>query len=669
MNDRLRWLLLIALAHGLLLAILFKGVWNGAATFVTAGDSIDQSFMWLAKIFAAARQGELALWDFNVMSGISFAGELQTSPFYPLAWIAAWLLPPGTLQAFDTFLVLHFGIAALGMAALVLKLGLSPAAAFAASVVFAYGTSFTLRVGGQPNLFASLSWLPWVACFFVAAVRPGRLLSPGAAACGAGTAIALSLLAGHAHSTVLALIAAGCLLPAVLDQPVGQSWKEAIPALAGTVLTVALIAGVVAVMLALPQILATKEYLELAYKWYGEGHTSYPHVIPIENFIRQSVGFRDLATLLTGGQVRAEDGGTFFFTRAGLLLSILAILTATALKYSNYYRLLISIAIMIVFAITFSFAFVKPFAYVYMNTPAINLIRSPPRALFIFGFGAAILVGIAVDMIQNLGRRYLPGRFAWASVLPVIVVLAAIVIEVRGFAAPRTMHDIGAQSGLIHQALESPVAERLEALSRENGDLYRFYAPRNLVAPNIGDFRPVMSAHGYRSSRPIAYHEFFDFDPHSRRMDALSVRWWVSDRPVQGLRLLAQFGNAFLHERPTALPVLWQVQDGDGRGALPIADVSWRENDVTFRFSTPQTGRFVFAQTVYPGWRALLDGRPVRVSLHADLQSVVTEVPVTTVHFVYDPPWWRPSALIAALTALAIVAIMVLGTGRRGAGR
>ncbi|UZF91308.1 hypothetical protein [Bosea sp. NBC_00550] len=469
MNERLRWFFVIAMVHGLLLAILFKGVWSGTSTFVAAGDSIDQSFMWLAKIFAAARHGEVALWDFNVMSGVSFAGELQTSPFYPVAWVVAWLLPPGTLQAFDIFLVLHFGIAALGMTALVLKLGLSPAAALVSSAIFAYGTSFSLRVGGQPNLFASLAWLPWVAFFFVAAIRPGRLLSSTAAACGSGAAIALSLLAGHAHSTVLALIAAGCLLPIAFDNKPGQSWKAAMPAMVQSLLPVALIAGVVAFLLALPQITATKEYLELAYKWYGENYTSYPHIVPIENFIKQGVGFRDLVTVLNGGQVRAEDGGTLFFTKSGLLLSAIALVSILYFRMAKYYGILISVTLILCFSITFSFAFIMPFSYIYMNIPLINIIRSPPRALFVFGFAAALIAGLGIDIIQHLVRRFLPARFAWASTIPVIIVVLMLAVELRSFAPRRIMIDVAAQQGVIHQALENPLAEKIEALSNESG--------------------------------------------------------------------------------------------------------------------------------------------------------------------------------------------------------
>ncbi|UZF91309.1 hypothetical protein [Bosea sp. NBC_00550] len=148
-------------------------------------------------------------------------------------------------------------------------------------------------------------------------------------------------------------------------------------------------------------------------------------------------------------------------------------------------------------------------------------------------------------------------------------------------------------------------------------------------------------------------------------MDALGVRWWVSDKPIEGLPLLAREGDVFLYERPSALPVLWQALDSGARSGLPIADAVWRENDVTFTFTSPQSGRFVFGQTAYPGWRALLDGRPARVSLYEQLQSVVSEVPVTTIRFVYDPPWWRPSALISVVTAFAVFTIMLVGMRRR----
>lgn len=70
-----------------LAAFLFSSVLMGQQTLISNGDSADQSFMWLSKIFAATESGNVALSNFSIYSGTSFIGELQTSPLYPLAWL------------------------------------------------------------------------------------------------------------------------------------------------------------------------------------------------------------------------------------------------------------------------------------------------------------------------------------------------------------------------------------------------------------------------------------------------------------------------------------------------------------------------------------------------------------------------------------------------------
>lgn len=75
--------------QGLLLIAVFsifvlKDAITGKASLIKPRDSFDQSFSWLSKVFNAAEDGRLVLWDFNVQSGVSFIGELQTGALWIL---------------------------------------------------------------------------------------------------------------------------------------------------------------------------------------------------------------------------------------------------------------------------------------------------------------------------------------------------------------------------------------------------------------------------------------------------------------------------------------------------------------------------------------------------------------------------------------------------------
>src|SRR5262245_2188395 len=155
-GSRAWWM---ALASVALTLLLLHNVVGGSRTLLRDGDSADQSFAWLSKVFAATHEHTVALWDFSVFSGTSFVGELQPAPFYPPAVMFGLLAHPGSVRAVDLFLLLHFAIAASGTMMLISSLGLSRPAGVAAAAVFAFGSTFAIRVGGQPNLFASLAWM------------------------------------------------------------------------------------------------------------------------------------------------------------------------------------------------------------------------------------------------------------------------------------------------------------------------------------------------------------------------------------------------------------------------------------------------------------------------------------------------------------------------------
>ncbi|MBG1231717.1 hypothetical protein [Aestuariivirga litoralis] len=653
---------LIVLIHALLCFVFFRHIWAGTHSFATGGDSIDQSYMWLTKVFHAVRSGEFALWDFGVMSGVSFVGELQTSPLYPVAWIAGLIFPGDTFRTVDLFLLLHYFIAAICMSVFCLRIGLSTTAALLASIIYAYGTGFSLRVAGQPNLFAGLAWMPLVSLGFYGLAAAAGIKQRISYAVLAGTGVALSFLAGHAHSTVLALMAAFFILPYAMPGLLRLNWlKTNLPRLKELAKLFCLV-GLVALILMLPQFIATSEYLVLSYKWYGPGYTSFPHIVPLDFFIASTVPFRGLVSLFTGGSGGDPDGATFFFTRMGLILAAVAIVTA-ALNRTEQKVLVLCCAVLAIFATSFAFSFISPLAYIYMHLPLLNLVRSPGRALFMFGFAGAILAGIGLDCARMWVRSAAPKipDFALGGLISGIAILIAV-FEIGNFLPPRTQFAIGPDS-VIPSVSNNPVAQKLLALSEASPEPYRFYAPEELVPPNIGDLYPILSAHGHRSSRTVAYHSYFDFNPKSEKMDELGVKWWVSDKELQDLPLIAQWNSTYLYERPTAFPVLWRAdQDGSGH-AIPMQPPHVGQNEVVFNFTSPEHGTFVFGQTAYPGWYASADGIPLPIVMRKELQSVTSLSPIKELRFFYEPIWWRPALFIFLLGWGALLISMgVAGT-------
>ena len=145
----------------LALIILFPVI-SGNRTFITQGDSVDQSLCWISKVFMGVRDFQIPLWDFNTAAGTSFIGEMQTAPLYPITWIFGLFSTFDPVRRIDLFLVFHYLIAATGMHLCARRLGLLHVPSVLSALIFAYGSTFALRVSGQPNIFASLAWLPWI---------------------------------------------------------------------------------------------------------------------------------------------------------------------------------------------------------------------------------------------------------------------------------------------------------------------------------------------------------------------------------------------------------------------------------------------------------------------------------------------------------------------------
>jgi len=125
--------------------LLFGDIFAGLKTTISAGDSVDQSFMWLSKIFMAVRDGDIVLWDFTIQYGVSFIGEIQTSPLYPLALLAGLIVEPGTTYGFDQFLLFHYLIAAIGMHLYCLSIWISEWGSFASALFSLMAVHFLLE--------------------------------------------------------------------------------------------------------------------------------------------------------------------------------------------------------------------------------------------------------------------------------------------------------------------------------------------------------------------------------------------------------------------------------------------------------------------------------------------------------------------------------------------
>jgi hypothetical protein len=104
------------------------------------------------------RHGYLPSWDLGAWSGQPLLGDPQIGILYPPNWLILILHP---LRAYAWLTLLHAGIAAAGMASLVLARGRSHAAAALAALALSLSAFMVLEL--RHIMFVSTTaWMPWV---------------------------------------------------------------------------------------------------------------------------------------------------------------------------------------------------------------------------------------------------------------------------------------------------------------------------------------------------------------------------------------------------------------------------------------------------------------------------------------------------------------------------
>lgn len=290
------------------------------------------------------------------------------------------------------------------------------------------------------------------------------------------------------------------------------------------------------------------------------------------------------------------------------------------------------------------------------HIPVLNIVRLPSRAAHIYALGIALMAASSIDYLAAKIDR---SRIKIGTILSLVVV-SLIGAEAYNFVAKQLAPINNPAYPMNSVYNDAMVKEILRVTSGPDGSRYRVHFPADSLPSNLGDIFPILTTTAFRSSRQINYHDYFDWKPDSPCTDALAVKWWVSEKPVAGLREIAYCDNMHLYERPKPLPVFWMQEDDGSRIPAPIASTEWTQNTVTVRFDRKITGSLVFAQPSFPGWKFIANGRSSPCTTVDIFMTAKLLEPCDSVTFRYAPLWFTP-LLIISLVASA--GVLLLGCG------
>ncbi|HVD58883.1 MAG TPA: YfhO family protein [Thermoleophilaceae bacterium] len=114
------------------------------------------------------------------------------------------------------------------------------------------------------------------------------------------------------------------------------------------------------------------------------------------------------------------------------------------------------------------------------------------------------------------------------------------------------------------------------------------------------------------------------------------------------------------------LPGLPQDDGGGGAAAGSARLVSYQPERVVARASASRAGLLVLTDLDYPGWKATVDGRDVAIErVNYLLRGVPLSAGTHEVEFRYEPASFRAGWIISLLSAIAVLAVGVVGLRNR----
>ncbi len=354
----------------------------------------------------AIASGSWPVWNTSLAFGQPLLADPSAQVLYPLTWLNLVLSP---WSYYTLYVVLHFGLAAVGMRALARHLGLSRAA----SLVVAASFACSGPVLGMLDLwhhFAGACLMPWVvlACDRCIGGRRRDVLR-------FGLALALQIVAGSADMVAMTLCLAAALCAA---RHVRAVWPP--PPVTRAALGRAASGGLLALGLSAPLWMAALEIVGRAARaGLPAGERSYWSLHPL--LVVETL----LPALFTGLPLNDAWRAAFFESREPLLGSLylgvgtLALAAAGVAGRHPLRRVLL--AALLLAGLVALGTHTPVYGALTTLFPPLRILRYPVKAMAAVAFCGSLLAGLGVDAWREAGPRK---RLAAATGATLAIVLA-----------------------------------------------------------------------------------------------------------------------------------------------------------------------------------------------------------------------------------------------------
>jgi len=612
-------------------------------TYLEGPDLAIQVRPWLDYQAREFHAGRFPLWDLYEWGGQPLAGQVQPGILNPLNWILfAMPLENGhiPIPTLHWYWVLIHWLGAVFCYALCRDLKLSLWPSLLGASIFAL-TGF-LGHTDWPQILMSCIWIPLVLLFFARVARGERPRS-SAALCGA--ALAMQFLSGHHQVPVFTALMVGALW----FWHVAADWKKrAVP-----FLYFAAVCGLISAVQVLPAV----EYGKQAVRWAGVYEPlHWNEKVPFQVHAQYSLQGRSIPGLVIPGLAQGLHANSF----VGIIAISLALAAIGLAWRERSVRLFAAVALGGLFL-----ALGKDFPLyllIYEVVPMVEKARFPAMGVVVAQAGIAVLAALGLETWSRGQRSKVvprgllvfagsllaiyagvavlhrqPANYGAAVVALVALALAGVLARWGKAAAFGALvfalflvEAVTASARLARFDRRDSYLHMLEAqqdiadfLRRQPG-WFRFEVDDAEIPYNFGVFHGLEQFGGGVSSMPARVHRVLGHEEPPR---LFGIRYRVARTPANPAQeeVFASRSGLKVYRDPRIAEPLWTVHPAPCGTADQLHVVTRLPDVFSIDADVGCAGRLVVGDPWFPGWRAWVDGKRVRIQ---EAEGVVRAIPI-----------------------------------------
>jgi len=642
--------------------LLYPVIFGRTASFFIIGDNLHLTYTFLNKLSIALHKGYLPVWDANTFGGKNFPGELQSGTFYPLNIL--WCLLFGTAKGINVYylellVALHYFICLTGMYKLSRVFRMPPVAALGTALVFTFTGVLSARAGCEAFIFYGLALMPW-GIFFLGKYywekRKKKYLLF------AGLIGGLQILAGHIQPFFHTLLIAGVLI-IFYEYRQRKSW----PAFFLSVVSKFSIILICSIILALPQIYYAAEYLSRCYREVGQDGTYIGPLqkVPLRIYMyRYLLNPSDFENFIGQKSVLINDFNFVYMGILPLFLCIIFLVKSKLLEITEEHGYLKKLLVIILLIGLLSvLGYLTFFPYILYALPFVNGVRELSRYVILIGFSGALLAGLALTYIKQLGDRLYQRQFnlnfymvlvlalyalywiifqqAYISLQVSVPFLFAFVFFLflmtvqtntyaRWLAIAFVLIDLfmnpvnyGPTQSIFYPTEFYARNKMIDFLETTYGK-YRVTFDMNtyaMIRRNVGDMYNIQTKYGYGGTVNMSYFDFINYNKDPEIDDLLNVKYVITDKVLDSNFIFKDsVQRLHLYERKSWYPrCYWKHQLGrrgveiEAENKATIHQLAYSDLYQKFEVNCSAPDTLIFSENYYPGWKCYDNQKEIKI--------------------------------------------------------